>query len=137
MYSKWNEFVGKENVSVQRTKEFVTHDGYDVDGPESILYDMMVWYTKDGMHFVDEWHAEKWFSPSEQVVYERIVENYVDSDTYHSTLVADLHGAATNRLANGILRKTLLGPHKELDHLLRSCCAEVQTKKPPRVWSCM
>lgn len=82
MYPKYTP-----DEEVERVQEFVTHDGYDEFGPESKLYDLYVWYKKDGVCYIEKWHAEDWYEPNKEVVYERIANHHVSSDVYKATIV--------------------------------------------------
>lgn len=42
--------------------ESVSHDGYDLLGPVSDLWDLYIFYNKDGNVMVDQYHRENWYN---------------------------------------------------------------------------
>ena len=84
MYPKYKYAPDEE---VERMQEFVTYDGCDVFGPESKLYDLYVWYKKDGVCYIDKWHAENWYDPNKKVEYERTATHHVSPEVYKTTIV--------------------------------------------------
>ena len=75
------------NDNIERIHEFITHDGYDVFGSESNLYDIYVWYKKNNICYIDLWHAEDWYESNKLIEYERIAIHHVNSDVYHKTII--------------------------------------------------
>ena len=56
------------------TLEELSHDGYDMDGPESNLFDLYIIYHKNNKYYMDAWHREDWFvevTPEPYELYER------------------------------------------------------------------
>jgi hypothetical protein len=55
-----------ESVYIIGYKEILEHDGYDIEGPKSDLWDLFILYTskvsgEDVIDFVDWYHWENWF----------------------------------------------------------------------------
>ena len=48
-------------------KSWLEHDGYDMHGPKSNLYDIVIVYNKPDSEevIVDKWHAEYWYTEEE------------------------------------------------------------------------
>ena len=42
-------------------KLYTDHDGYDRDGPQSNLYDLVISYKSNGELIKDIWHREYWY----------------------------------------------------------------------------
>lgn len=47
--------------NIIRIKVKLDHDGYDEDGPESDLWDLIIVHKKGGKIFTSIWHRENWF----------------------------------------------------------------------------
>ena len=52
------EKPGIKNINFKIT---VDHDGFDMDGPESNLYNLTVTWSKTNMRYTDIWHREYWY----------------------------------------------------------------------------
>ena len=68
-YSKWiattmeaKNIIKTYGNNIYNYHESVTHDGYDLQGPVSDLWDLLIFYNKDGNVMVDSYHRENWFN---------------------------------------------------------------------------
>ena len=59
IYRKERDDWGKEFMYMVHQ----THDGYDEDGPESDIYDLMIWDKNDRKVYT--YHCEIWFGPND------------------------------------------------------------------------
>ena len=62
----------KNDIDIKYVNQLVSHDGYDEYGPESDIYDLLIWYVEKGaddcgndngekVYKMDIWHREDWF----------------------------------------------------------------------------
>jgi hypothetical protein len=67
-----------DNKNIIDYKQFLAHDGYDADGPESNLWDLVI-VTREGNKYVYyNYHREDWFS-GEKEQYE-LYSVYINND---------------------------------------------------------
>lgn len=50
----------------------MTHDGFDNEGPQSNLYDFIVFYRKNNDVCIDIWHREYWYNGEDDQEYIKI-----------------------------------------------------------------
>ena len=67
------------NLDVVHTLSKVSHDGYDNLGPQSNLYDFIVFYRKDNNMCIDIWHREYWYNGEDNEEYQKLnnINGYV------------------------------------------------------------
>lgn len=63
-------YLDRKDVIITNFCEKVSHDDYDDLDPKSNIYDFYIYYRKNGKNFVDNWHAEQWFAPDENIEYQ-------------------------------------------------------------------
>jgi len=68
------EFKYPDWMNIISVYEDLGHDGFDEDGPESDIWDLWIYYEKNGKRLVDNWHWEQWYSPIPSL------EGYLDVD---------------------------------------------------------
>ena len=47
----------------------IDHDGFDADGPQSYLYDLIATWSFNGKTHKDVWHREYWFEGEDNKPY--------------------------------------------------------------------
>lgn len=57
----------------------VSHDGFDNLGPQSNLYDFIVFYMKNDDICIDIWHREYWYNGEDDEEYQKLphISNYI------------------------------------------------------------
>jgi len=64
------KYLERKDIIVLDFQEIVDHDDYDDIGSKSNIYDLYVFYEKNGKNFRDNWHKEEWFYLLEKNKYE-------------------------------------------------------------------
>ena len=58
------------NIKIIHIERELDHDGYDIDGPESNLHDLYVYYKKGYNMYCDIYHREYWYQGEDDDPYE-------------------------------------------------------------------
>ena len=62
----------QERKSIVCLHESISHDGYDEDGPESDLYDLLILQKNEEKYMVSCYHRENWYTGGEPEEYTKM-----------------------------------------------------------------
>ncbi len=69
-YEAKNVLKNYRNLEILDVKESLSHDGYDMEGPKSNIWDLYITFKNNKNNKItDNWHYEQWFCINDQTQY--------------------------------------------------------------------